>query len=320
MHTEAPLQTSEPVLSVLLVSYRSQQFMRNCLDALLRHVSVPFEVVLVDNASQDDTLEIVRSKYPWVRTFQSDRNLGFTGGNNLAARHATGKYLLLLNCDTVLLTDVAPGIRILEQDPTVGVVGARMYDAHGDLRVNAGYFPLPKRLWKFTSMWMTPLSEPYGLPELSAFRHDWVEGSFLLTSAANWRAVDGFDESGFMYVEDVEFCGHTAQRGLATVQCSKLMYLHFCGYSTERIEYLYAGYRRFNASYSNRATQRMVDVVLLAGLIPRIAVYGILAQLTGKKAAKTKYKKFLHLLLHWKETAPRASTRRPELTSSRLAT
>ena len=318
MHADDPHMTSDPVLSILLVSYNSAAFMRDCLDAIVRHVTVPFEAILVDNASRDNTLEIVRSDYPWVRAFGSETNLGFTGGNNLAARHARGKYLLLLNCDTVLLTDVAPGIQILEEDASVGVVGARMYDAHGELLVNAGYFPLPKRLWKFTSMWTKPLSQPYGAVALSAFRHDWVEGSFLLTSLENWKAVDGFDESGFMYVEDVEFCGHTAHRDLVTVQCSKLMYLHFSGYSSERIDYLYAGYRRFHASCSDRQTQRLADLVLLAGLLPRIAAYGVLATFTSSKEAKVKYRKFLHILLHWNETAPRQSTRRPRLTSSEL--
>ena len=318
MHADQSHTAAEPVLSILLVSYNSAGFIRGCLDAIVRHVSVPFEVILVDNASRDNTLEIVRSDYSWVRAFQSETNLGFTGGNNFAARHARGKYLLLLNCDTVLLTDIAPGIRILEEDASVGVVGARMYDANGELRVNAGYFPLPKRLWKFTSMWTKPLSQPYGDAALSAFRHDWVEGSFLLTSLDNWVAVDGFDESGFMYVEDVEFCGHTAQRGLAAVQCSKLMYLHFCGYSNERIEYLYAGYRRFNASYSDGTTQRLADLVLLAGLFPRIAAYGLLATFTRSTEAKVKYRKFRYILMHWKEIAPKETTRRPRVMSSEL--
>ncbi len=154
-----------PLLSVLLVSYNSKRFMRDCLESLQRHISVPFEVILVDNGSADGTAEYVREEFGWVRVFESGRNLGFTGGNNAAAREARGKYLLLFNCDTVLLTDVSPGIRILEQDAKVGVVGARMYGKDGELRANTGHFPAPWRLWKFTLQWSEPFAHPYGDPE-----------------------------------------------------------------------------------------------------------------------------------------------------------
>lgn len=300
-----------PLLSVLLVSYNSKRFMDECLQSLQRHVSVPFEVILVDNGSSDGTAGYVRESYPWVRVFESARNLGFTGGNNAAAREARGRYLLLFNCDTVLLTDVMPGIRILEQDPKVGVVGARMYGRNGELRANTGHFPAPWRLWKFTLQWSKPFAQPYGAPELGAYRHDWIEGSFLLTPRTNWEAVGGMDESGFMYAEDVEFCAHTLQRGLISVQCSRLMYLHFGGYTVERMSHLYAGYRRFHASCSDRGTQWRADMVLLVGLLPRLAVFGLLAAFTRNQHFRRKFARFWDVLRNWNKLAPRPSTRTP---------
>lgn len=300
-----------PILSVLLVAYNSRRFLEGCLGALERHISLPYEIVLVDNGSSDGTVDFIRERYPAVRLIQSERNLGFTGGNNLAARESRGTYLLLLNCDTVLLTDVAAGIHILESDPHVGVVGARMYGAHGEHRANTGHFPAPWRLWKFTLQWSDPMARPYGPPDFSAFRHDWVEGSCLLTTRQNWQEVGGMDESGFMYAEDVEFCGHTWQQGRISVQCTKMMYLHFGGYTVDRMEYLYAGYRRFHASCSDLATQRRADRVLRLGLIPRILVFGILSRVTGKEHFKRKYERFLDVRRRWRELAPRPSTRVP---------
>ncbi len=308
---EGPGARERPRVSVLLVSYNSRRFLEGCLESLRKHISVPFEVVLVDNGSSDGTAAFVRKAYPWVRVVESERNVGFTGGNNAAARNARGEFLLLLNCDTVLLTDINPGLRILEQEPQVGVVGARMYGGQGELRANTGHFPAPWRLWKFTLQWSTPFARPYGDPTLSAFRHDWVEGSFLLTRRSNWEGVGGMDESGFMYTEDVEFCAHTLQRGLLTVQCAKLMYLHFGGYNVERMNYLYAGYRRFHASSSNRGTQRRADLVLLFGLLPRLLVFGLLAAVTRKPAFQRKLARFWDVLRSWKELAPKPSTRRP---------
>ena len=306
--TEEPQQ---PLVSILLVSYNSKQHMGECLRSIQRHVIAAHEVVLVDNGSTDGTAEYVRSAFPEVRVFESETNLGFTGGNNLAARYARGTFLLLLNCDTVLLTDLTPGLRILLEDERVGVVGARMYGRNGELRANTGHFPKPWRLWKFTLQWSKPLRHPFGEPSLGAYQHDWVEGSFLLTRRSNWEGVGGMDESGFMYTEDVEFCAHTLQRGLRTVQCSRLMYLHFGGYSVERMSYLYAGYRRFHASCSSSAMRQRAEWVLLLGLVPRLIVFGSLAFLTHSPAFRRKFKRFADVLRHWKTLAPKPSTRQP---------
>ena len=304
-------EEQNPLLSILLVSYNSRRYMADCLQAIQRHVSVAFEVILVDNGSTDGTAEFVGEAFPWVRVVESRTNLGFTGGNNLAARHARGTFLLLLNCDTVLLTDVTAGLQILMEDERVGVVGARMYGRNGELRANTGHFPQPWRLWKFTLQWSKPLHRPFGEPALAAFVHDWVEGSFLLTRRSTWEGVGGMDESGFMYTEDVEFCAHALQRGLRTVHCSRLMYLHFGGYNVERMSYLYAGYRRFHASCSSPAVRRRAEWVLLLGLLPRLLVFGLLALLTRKPAFEKKFARFAEVWRSWKTLSPKPSTRKP---------
>jgi GT2 family glycosyltransferase len=305
------LEQDNPVLSILLVSYNSKEFLDDCLLSIRRQISISYEVVLVDNDSSDGTPEYIRRHYPWVRLVESGKNLGFTGGNNLAARESRGKYLLLLNCDTILLTDAAPGIHILEADPLVGVVGARMYGRHGEPRPSTGHFPCPWRLWKLRWQWSSPIAKPYGAPELSAFRHDWVEGSFILTTRENWFSVGGMDESGFMYGEDVEFCGHSAQRGMLTVLCARIMYIHFGGYTVERMAHAYAGYRRFHASCSDSRTRWQADQVLFLGLVARLIVFGTLAIVTRKDGPRKTSRKAWSVLRQWRKLAPRTSTRRP---------
>jgi GT2 family glycosyltransferase len=307
---------TSPVLSILMVSYNSRDVLSECLPSIGRNISMPFEVVLVDNNSTDGTAQYIREFHPWVRLIQSSANLGFSGGNNRAAREAKGMYFLLLNCDTILLTDVADGISILDKDHHVGIVGARMYGPHGQIRPSTAHFPSPWRLWKFSWQWSKPLARPYGPPDLSAFRHDWVEASLLLTTRENWFAVGGMDENGFMYGEDVELCANTAQQGRLTVLCAKLMYIHLGGYTVDRMTHGYAGYRRFHASCSDPFTRWRADTVLLAGLVPRLIVYGFLAALTGRKTLLHKYKQFWRVLRHWNETSPRPSTRLPVSSSS----
>src|SRR5208282_3322704 len=146
--------SNETTISVLIVCYNAKHFLQDCLNSIRDRVTVPYEVILLDNASADGTADFVRTEFSWVRLLRSEENLGFIKGNNFAARYARGKYYLLLNSDTVLLSD----------------------------------FPRAMLLWKFGWLWSDPQKRPYGEPSLKAFQVDWVEGSFLLTPAENWRA------------------------------------------------------------------------------------------------------------------------------------
>jgi GT2 family glycosyltransferase len=296
---------SDPVLSILLVSYNSRRYLEECLNSIRKYVKVPHEIVLVDNASADGTVGYVRAHFPNVQVVESERNLGFAGGNNRAAEVAKGKYLLLLNCDTILMSDIAHGIDVLERDPSIGVVGALMYGGSGEVRPNTGHFPHPWRLWKIGWLWSAPHTTPYGEASLSAFRHDWVEGSFLLTSRANWFGVGGMDENAFMYVEDVEFCAHTLHQGKVTVQCPDLKYVHFGGFDVSRTPLLYAGYRRFHANCSDRGTQLRADAVILTGLGIKLVVSAALSLLTWKQKYRERFKVFLDVAIKWKELAPK---------------
>ena len=161
-------------------------------------MSCSFEVILVHNGSSEPLPEGITERYPWLRVIPSEKNLGFNAGNNLAARAATGKHILLLNIDTILLTDVTPAIRLLESDFRIGVVGAKAYCDSGEPRPSAGHFPKAMRLWYFRGLWSSPKGF-YGPRELQGHRVDWVEGSFLLTTAQNWVALGGLDEKNFYY-------------------------------------------------------------------------------------------------------------------------
>ena len=80
-------------------------------------------VIMVDNNSTDGAPDMVAERYPWVKLIRSSDNLGFAAGCNLAARHATGEYYLLLNSDTILQTDVLDAVTVLDQDARVGAIG-----------------------------------------------------------------------------------------------------------------------------------------------------------------------------------------------------
>ena len=93
----------KPLISVISVNYNGYDLTCAMIDSLRRHVTTPLEIVIVDNGSTRDEAAPLRERYPDVKVLRSERNLGFAGGNNLAAEHATGRFLLLLNPDTLVL-------------------------------------------------------------------------------------------------------------------------------------------------------------------------------------------------------------------------
>jgi GT2 family glycosyltransferase len=265
-------------------------------------------VILLDNASADGTADYVAQQYPWVRLIRSDTNLGFTRGNNVAARLAQGDYILLLNPDTILKTDVEPAVRILRADPHVGVVGARTYLGNGEEGHAGGHFPTVLRLWKFTWLWANPTKHPYGEPALRAYKVDWVEGSFLLTRSNNWRAIGGLDEGIFMYGEEVIFCRSTRDNGLVTVHCPDVEYVHFAGFNLSRLGYQYAGFCKYHQKFSYWPERSLATFVLRVGLLLRIVVFGVIYKVTGRQRIGEKYRRVIQINKEWPKnnfTAPR---------------
>jgi len=291
------------MLSILLLTYNDARYLEGCLNSIQKHVVSPFEVILIDNGSSDEIPDSFRERFPFLKVIRSDKNLGFNAGNNFAARHATGEYLLILNIDTLLLTFVDPAIRLLQTDPRIGAVGAEARHANGKRRPSAGHFPKPNRLWLFNSLWVKP-KVAFGQSELQAFKVDWVEGSFLLTRSEDWNAIGGFDERHFMFGNDVNFCRSVYQRGQVVVQCAAVKYVHFCGYGNSRMGNLYAGFRDFHKNFSSPTEQRAADRVLRIGLIFRIIAYGLWYFATRNKKVGEKLESFIEVRKNWAHLTP----------------
>ncbi|MGD0458502.1 MAG: glycosyltransferase [Terriglobia bacterium] len=298
------MPSTEPLLSIIILTHNdSNKFLGGCLGSIRENVSCPFEVILLDNGSTASICQDLAGQHPWIRLIRSETNLGFNAGNNLAARSARGKHILLLNVDTILLTDVAPAVRLLESNCHIGVVGAEAYSASHKARPSAGRFPRAWRLWLFRSLWLRPRVR-YGPEEFHAYKVDWVEGSFFMTSAENWAAVGGFEEQNPLYGNDVDFCQATLARELAAVQCADTKYIHYGGFEVSRTKHLYAGFRRYHEKFSSRTEQFAANLVLRAGLIARILVYGFWCRMTKNKRIEEKLSQFIELHRTWAQRVP----------------
>lgn len=305
---------TDTLLSILILTYNDGKYLEGCLNSIREHVSCPFEVILVDNGSAEPVPEGIPERYPWVRVIRSQENLGFNAGNNLAASAATGKHILLLNIDTILLSDVVGAIRLLQSDFRIGVVGAKAYSGSREPRPSAGHFPQAMRLWYFRSLWSRPKSF-YGPAELQAHKVDWVEGSFLMTTAENWLALGGLDDKNFYYgnripgkhpepLTDVDFCRRTSARELQVVQCSGVEYIHFGGFTVSEMGHLYAGFRCYHRKFSGPLGQLVADFVLRVGLLARISVYGLWYGITRNVRIRDKFRNFVSVHRNWARITP----------------
>ena len=204
-------------LSIIIVSYNTCAITLACLESVYAYPpQVPFEVILLDNASPDNSAATIAAAYPQVRLIASKENTGFAGGNNIAAREAVGKRILLLNPDTWVFENSLTNLwDFAERTPEGGIWGGRTL--FGDLRLN------PTSCWSQTTLWSllcralgftrmfpgSPLFNPEAMGHWqrdSERKVDIVTGCFLLIDCALWQRLRGFDPTFFMYAEEADLC------------------------------------------------------------------------------------------------------------------
>lgn len=258
-------------LSILLVNYNGLPFLAACLDSIKRFAPPKTEVILADNGSTDESIEFLAREYPWVRVLSSSRNLGFAGGNNLAAGKAQGRLLLLLNTDTILLDPISPAVEWLESHPEYSVVTINMLDGGQQPQACTGCFPSPSRLVLLRRM----LVEPQQYRCDSFHDVDWVQGSFLLIRAEHWKRLNGLDESYFMYVEDVDLCKRVHDLGFRCAYLPYLRYVHFGGFSTGRFPEQAASLSIYIRRHMRGFMRFVCWAILCFGCLSRSLLYGL---------------------------------------------
>jgi GT2 family glycosyltransferase len=200
-----------PDVSVSVVTYRTPELLRRCLSAL----SPEFEVFVVDNAADDDTINMLRVDFSWVRLIINPSNVGFGAAHNQALRQASGRYWLVLNSDAVPL----PGalrtlIDFMDANPGVAVAGPRLRYPSGDIQPARRRFPTAATLFlestQFQRFWPNNrvLRQFYvqDRPEDAIQDVDWLVGACLCVRASAAHTVGLFDERFFMYSEELDWC------------------------------------------------------------------------------------------------------------------
>jgi GT2 family glycosyltransferase len=268
-----------PRVSAIVVSYNTRDDLLRGLEALLAQTGVFLDVIVVDNASTDGSVEAVRGRHPEVRLIVNAANLGFSRANNLGLRTARGPYVLVVNSDC----EVRPGAvgtlcAILEARPDVAIVGPRTVGTDGAPQVSFGPSLTLLAEWRQSRLVRgVKAGEATALSRASALAQreqepDWVSASCFLARREALEAVGGFDESFFLYEEDVDLCLRVLRAGWRIVYTPTAEVVHHLGRSMDRapalarLEY-HRSHLRFYAKH-NSAAERLA---LRAWMVGRAA-------------------------------------------------
>ena len=240
-----PDSSETPSVSIIVVSYNTREMTLECLRSVFRETQQEtFELIVVDNLSQDGSAEAIAEEFPEIRLLRPDANLGFAKGNNLAAESARGEYLLLLNPDTVVLeAAIDRVIDFARRSPDAGIWGGRTLDGERALD--------PSSCWGRITLWslfcravglnllfsgsefFNP--ERYGDWQRDRIREvDIVSGCFFLTRRDLWESLGGFDPVFFMYAEEADLCLRARRVGVRPRITPEATIIHYGGASESK--------------------------------------------------------------------------------------
>ena len=200
-------------VTVIIVNYNTASLLRPCVDALrASQGNLSLQIVIVDNASRDESPQVLRRDFSDCELVFNDLNVGFGRANNQVIGRARGRYLLLLNTDAFVLPDtLQKTVRYLDENPACGLLGVRLESRDGSLQPSCRYFPTPwneflvgvglERVFRGTR-----LVDDMKWDHASVRECDWVPGCYYLVRRSIVEQVGLFDPRFFMYYEEVDHC------------------------------------------------------------------------------------------------------------------
>lgn len=234
-----------PIVSVVIVNYKVRYFLELALYSVRRaSQDIDVEVIVVDNNSQDDSCDMVRTLFPEVKLIANNDNPGFGKANNQAINSAKGKYVLLLNPDTIITeTTLTDCITFMEQHPDAGALGVNMVNGDGVyLRESKRALPTPAvafcKMSRLTKMF--PKSRIFAryylgyLPDNESVKSEILSGAFMFVRREAFDVAGLFDEEFFMYGEDIDLSYRIVKAGYSNYCLGATKIVHFKGESTRK--------------------------------------------------------------------------------------
>ncbi|MBP1682755.1 MAG: putative glycosyltransferase [Ignavibacteriaceae bacterium] len=232
-------------LSIIIVNYNVKEFLQNLLHSIEKSSSnISKEIIVIDNASDDGSVEVIKEKFPSIKLIENKINFGFGKANNQGLAIAKGKYILFINPDCIVSEDTLDKmISFFESHTECGLAGCKILNSDGTLQLACRRsFPGPwTSFTKVTGLSnLFPKSRIFArynltyLDENKTYEVDAVSGSFMMIRREVYEKVGGFDEQFFMYGEDLDLCYRIQKSGFKVFYVHTTQVIHYKGESTKK--------------------------------------------------------------------------------------
>lgn len=234
-------------LTIVIVNWNVIELLTKCLDSIKQFVKeIDYEVIVVDNASEDNSVEIIQQDYPYVNLIVNQRNEGFARANNQGFAIAKGEYILILNPDTIVKENtIQKLLNILDENSEVGMVGPMIVDELGNItpackRANISLRALFVRRFLLDKVYSALAKKNFLLRKIydSKFSKSGfvpcISGACMFVRKCVLEKVGGFDESIPMYLDDNDLCYRFLKAGFKIFYCADSEIVHICGASVRK--------------------------------------------------------------------------------------
>lgn len=275
-------------ISIVIVNYNTKKLTLECIQSIYTFVlSYELEIFVVDNNSSDDSVTAIQSAFPQVNLIANEENVGFSKANNQAIRQARGKYILLLNSDTIVMENtLATMIQYMDEHQEVGAAGCEVLlpDATLDKACHRG-FPTPEASFYY----MTGLAKKYPKsPKYNSYHKSYLNmraiheidclvGAFMLVRKETIDQVGMLDEEFFMYGEDIDWCYRIKEGGWKIIYNPSVSIIHYKGASSKKkpVKITYEFHRAmylFHKKHYAKKYSFIINGVVYLGIAAKLAL------------------------------------------------
>jgi GT2 family glycosyltransferase len=264
-------------LSVIILNYNVRYFLEQCVLSVQKALEgIDSEIIVIDNASSDDSCEMMKTKFPHIKLIENEANLGFPKGNNIGVAQAKGEYICILNPDTVVAEDTFSKVfsfvtssevemlhsQLSTSNSQLGIIGCKLIDGAGNfLPESKRGVPTP---WvAFTKIFgLYKISNYFGkyyaqhLSENQSGKVDILVGAFMMMKRELYLKVGGFDENCFMYLDDIDLSYLVLKTGKSNYYFHETFVIHYKGESTVRDETYMKRFREAMQFFYNKHFKR----------------------------------------------------------------
>lgn len=271
--------SDQPVISFSIVSWNVREYLWTCLDSLKRLVDTPHEIFLVDNASTDGSVEMVRRDFPEVRIISNTANVGFAAANNQALRQARGEFVVLLNPDTKIERNIfVPMMDYLRQHPQCAAIGPELRNRDTTHQQSVRHFPtwadqlivlLKLRHVLSSSAVMRRYQADPGIGRTEPLAVDQLMGACMMIPQTLLSLIGLFDEGYPNWFEEVDWCRRAHQAGFQVIYFPQAYMTHYGGasfgqvFSLRKQHWFNRGLWRYASKFWS-----LPQRIILAGVLP----------------------------------------------------